>query len=83
MRFFSLVGVLTLSLPVYSTILQNGQVRDTNFLDTNYDGSLDEFQSYDATASEISYKGRWDSKQVSWWSYVAYSYMAVSTTPKW
>lgn len=54
---------------VSGTILQNGQVRITNFPDTRV-ASLDgaAYKSYDATATEISYKGRWDSKKVSFWA---------------
>lgn len=50
------------------TILQNGQVRITNYPDTKIDVSSYEFKTYDADATELSYKGRWDSKKVSWWS---------------
>ncbi|KAI1401585.1 SGNH hydrolase-type esterase domain-containing protein [Hypoxylon fuscum] len=50
------------------TILQNGQVRTTNYPDTKIDVSSYDFQSYNANATELSYKGRWDSKKVSWWS---------------
>lgn len=51
-----------------ATILQNGQVRETNFPDTRIDPSRQSFKTYPADAKEISYKGRWDSKHVSWWS---------------
>jgi hypothetical protein len=51
-----------------ATILQNGQVRETNFPDTRADLSAHSFKTYSANAKEISYKGRWDSKHVSWWS---------------
>ncbi|KAI6089065.1 SGNH hydrolase-type esterase domain-containing protein [Hypoxylon rubiginosum] len=50
------------------TILQNGQVRVTDYPDTKVDASSYDFQTYNADAAEISYKGRWDSKKVSWWS---------------
>lgn len=59
---------LSLVSQISATILQNGQVRDTNFLDTRIDPSAYSFKSYPANATEISYKGRWDSKYVSWWS---------------
>jgi hypothetical protein len=59
---------LTIVSRVSATILQNGQVRATNFPDTRIDPSAYSFRTYPANASEISYKGRWDSKYVSWWS---------------
>jgi hypothetical protein len=59
---------LTLLSQASATILQNGQVRATNFPDTRIDPSAYSFKTYPADAREISYKGRWDSKHVSWWS---------------
>ncbi|OTB15330.1 hypothetical protein K445DRAFT_318164 [Daldinia sp. EC12] len=50
------------------TILQNGQVRITDYPDTKIDISSYDFRTYDENATELSYKGRWDSKKVSWWS---------------
>ncbi|KAL4907761.1 hypothetical protein BDW74DRAFT_148067 [Aspergillus multicolor] len=52
-----------------ATIMENGQPRldpwpgqlSTIDLDSSW-------RSYDADAPEISYKGRWDSKHISWWS---------------
>ena len=52
------------------TILQNGQVRDTNYPNTIFNGSTAQFSTYLPNATELSYKGRWDSKYISWWSYV-------------
>lgn len=49
------------------TILQNGQVRDTDYPDTRIDPEDYSFNTYLPNATEISYKGRWDSKYVSWW----------------
>ncbi|GAB1311692.1 GDSL-like Lipase/Acylhydrolase-like protein [Madurella fahalii] len=59
---------LTFLSQVSGTILQNGQVRVTNFPNTRIDASDYSFTTYQPNASEISYKGRWDSKYVSWWS---------------
>lgn len=59
---------LTLLSQASATILQNGQARLTNFPDTRIDPSAFSFKTYPADATEISYKGRWDSKHVSWWS---------------
>ncbi|KAI1472530.1 SGNH hydrolase-type esterase domain-containing protein [Daldinia caldariorum] len=50
------------------TILQNGQVRITDYPDTKIDISSYDFRTYDANVTELSYKGRWDSNKVSWWS---------------
>ncbi|KAI1851153.1 hypothetical protein JX265_013271 [Neoarthrinium moseri] len=60
--FLGLLAVVT------GTILQNGQVRITNFPDTKIDLSSYMLETYDANATEVSYKGRWDSKKISWWS---------------
>lgn len=49
------------------TILQNGQVRITDYPDTKIDPSAYSFTTYQPNASEISYKGRWDASYVSWW----------------
>lgn len=61
-------GLLPYGLVVEGTILQNGQVRDVIFPDTKINASEHEFETYPADASELSYKGRWDSNKVSWWS---------------
>ncbi|KAH6628381.1 Lipase, GDSL-like protein [Chaetomium tenue] len=53
---------------VSATILQNGQVRETNFPNTRIGRSAHSFKTYPPNAPEISYKGRWDSQHVSWWS---------------
>ncbi|RYP02888.1 hypothetical protein DL764_005544 [Monosporascus ibericus] len=53
---------------VEGTILQNGQVRDTNFPNTKVDITDYDFETYPADAPELSYKGRWDSMKVSWWA---------------
>ncbi|KAF3766940.1 hypothetical protein M406DRAFT_337842 [Cryphonectria parasitica EP155] len=50
------------------TILQNGQVRTTDYPNTEIDPSTYNFTTYPPNATEISYKGRWDSQYVSWWS---------------
>lgn len=67
---FSSLAIFGLSLAarVSATILQNGQVRETSFPDTRIDPADYSFKTYPANATEISYKGRWDSKYVSWWS---------------
>lgn len=70
MLSFSRLALFGLSLlsEVSATILQNGQSRVTHFPDTRIDPSAYSFTTYPADAKEISYKGRWDSKHVSWWS---------------
>ncbi|CZR51673.1 related to GDSL-like lipase/acylhydrolase domain protein [Phialocephala subalpina] len=51
-----------------STILQNGQVRITDYPNTVLSASTAQFKTYPPNATELSYKGRWDSKYISWWS---------------
>lgn len=51
-----------------STILQNGQVKVTDYPDTRIDLSEGSWRTYGANATEIHYIGRWDSKHVSHWS---------------
>lgn len=56
-------------LPVSATILQNGQVREDPYPGQAANITLDaSWRTYDASADEIAYKGRWDSKHISWWS---------------
>jgi len=62
------LGMLPL---VAGTILMNGQVKQTNYPNTKVDLTGTSFTTYPANATEISYQGRWDSKHVSWWSYVS------------
>jgi len=69
MRFLtSFLAVLSCASAL---ILQNGQPRDNPYpgqatlLTT---ASSKAWKSYSPSASEISYKGRWDSKHISWWS---------------
>lgn len=50
------------------TILENGHVRQTDYADTKIDLSAYDFTTYPNNATEISYKGRWDFKKVSWWA---------------
>ncbi|KAH8597932.1 GDSL-like Lipase/Acylhydrolase-like protein [Bisporella sp. PMI_857] len=69
MRFLSFVGtVISLAGTVSSTILQNGQVRITNYPNTTINPASYEWKTYSPDATELSYKGRWDSKHISWWS---------------
>lgn len=65
-----LISYLSLGLVsfVSSTILDNGHPRETNFLNTLIDPSEYSFTTYAADAPELSYKGRWDSKHISWWT---------------
>lgn len=53
---------------VHATILQNGQVRDVHFPNTLSTASLTNWKTYAPNSKELSYKGRWDSKYISWWS---------------
>lgn len=55
-----------------ATILQNGQVRTTAYPNITIPAILGDHNSswttYGPGASELSYKGRWDEKYISWWS---------------
>ncbi|KAH7122376.1 acetylxylan esterase [Dendryphion nanum] len=54
-----------------SVILQNGQVRETNFLDTkiaSVGANSSSWTTFGPNATELSYKGRWDDKHISWWA---------------
>jgi hypothetical protein len=53
---------------VAGTILQNGQVRETNYPDTKVDLADGSYKTYGNDAGEITYMGRWDSKKLSWWA---------------
>jgi outer membrane murein-binding lipoprotein Lpp len=70
MRLKIWAWALALGSIVEGTILQNGQVREVNFPNTKVDVAASKFKTYNADAAELSYKGRWDSKKVSFWSYV-------------
>ncbi|ORY67622.1 Lipase, GDSL-like protein [Pseudomassariella vexata] len=64
----TVLPLLGLIASASATILQNGQVKITDYPDTKVDPSAYAFETYEADAFEISYKGRWDSKKISWWS---------------
>lgn len=68
MMLSTLAAGLSLLALGTATILQNGQVRDTNYPDTKISFSNGSFHTYDAGAEEIHYMGRWDSKHISYWS---------------
>ncbi|KAI2886200.1 CAZyme family CE2 [Aspergillus niger] len=64
------IYALSWALQASATILQNGQVREDPYPGQAKAISLDNgsWRTYQPDASEIAYKGRWDSKHVSWWS---------------
>ncbi|KAK1973384.1 GDSL-like Lipase/Acylhydrolase [Colletotrichum cereale] len=64
----SLATVLACVSAATATILENGRPRVTDFADTKVDLAAGDYKTYDADAPEISYKGRWDSKKISWWA---------------
>ncbi|KAK1142612.1 hypothetical protein N8T08_007416 [Aspergillus melleus] len=67
--FLTLLFLLVNAFQVSSTILENGQPRLDPYPGQAPNISLDKsWKSYGPEASEIAYKGRWDSKYVSWWS---------------
>ncbi|KAJ5805959.1 Esterase SGNH hydrolase-type subgroup [Penicillium pulvis] len=52
-----------------ATILQNGQVKEDPYPGQAPVISLDDsWRNYAPDVPEIAYKGRWDSKHISWWS---------------
>jgi hypothetical protein len=53
-----------------ATILENGRPRETNYPDTTITSVVKNsaWRTYAPSAPEISYKGRWDSKHISWWA---------------
>lgn len=53
-----------------ATIYQNQQVRITDYPNTaiNSVTSNSSWTTYAPNAPELSYKGRWDAKHISWWS---------------
>lgn len=70
MKFLSsLLALLPLTL---ATILQNGQPRENPYPGqatlVAAESNSTAWKTYPADATEISYKGRWDSKHISWWS---------------
>lgn len=69
MRFLNLATAAFTSL-ASATILQNGQIRPNDYPNTaitlsSYNSS---WHTYSPSAPELSYKGRWDEKHISWWS---------------
>ncbi|KAF2741185.1 acetylxylan esterase [Polyplosphaeria fusca] len=66
-----LLCFVSLLPPSLSTILQNGQARDTRFVDSriaSIDANTTAWKTYGPNATELAYKGRWDSKHISWWA---------------
>lgn len=66
------VGLAALISLTSATILQNGQVRPTNYPNTTIpsisNSDTSEWTTFSPGADELSYKGRWDDKYISWWS---------------
>lgn len=70
MRLSTLVKCILAPVLASATMLQNGQIRDTAFANTSIASvnSNSNWTSYGPNATEISYKGRWDTQHISWWS---------------
>jgi hypothetical protein len=69
MKLSSIYGTIVAAASLASaTIWQNDQVRITDYPDTVIDPSGYQLNSYPPNATELSYKGRWDSKFISWYS---------------
>lgn len=61
--------LISWALVASATILENGQVRENAYPGQLQPVTLDDsWRNYPADAPEISYKGRWDSQHISWWS---------------
>ena len=70
MRALSIFATLLVTL-TSAEILQNGQRRENPYPGQATSISVQgnsTWKQYPASASELSYKGRWDSKYISWWS---------------
>lgn len=68
MLLSSVLYGLGLVSAVAGTILQNGQVRETNYPNTQVNLEDGSYEAYDSHAKEITYLGRWDSKKISYWA---------------
>ncbi|KAH0284809.1 acetylxylan esterase [Aureobasidium namibiae CBS 147.97] len=68
MGLSTLVKCILAPVLASATILQNGQVRDTVFANTSIASVNSNWTSYPPNTTEISYKGRWDTQHISWWS---------------
>lgn len=64
----SLATLMLCASAVTATILENGRPRITDFPDTKVNLADGQYETYNADVEEISYKGRWDSKMISWWA---------------
>jgi hypothetical protein len=84
MRWLSTLAVLALfsigECSVKRSIVQNGQVKPTNYPNTAINAAAYALHSYPANASELAYKGRWDSKKVSWWAWVVLDQAQAAST---
>jgi len=61
-------GIVAFASLAHATILQNGQARITDYPNTVIDPTAYKWNTYPPSTKELAYKGRWDSKHVSWWS---------------
>jgi len=69
MKLLSVFSSVTAAASLASaTIWQNDQIRIIDYPNTTIDPSGYKFSSYPPNATELSYKGRWDSQFISWYS---------------
>ncbi|KAF1962933.1 acetylxylan esterase [Byssothecium circinans] len=68
-------GLAFLAAFATATIYENGHERETHFVETkiasigsNNTQYSTQWTTYGPNATELSYKGRWDSRHVSWWA---------------
>lgn len=75
MRAIAFLLLFTWLFTASGTILENGQARLNPYPGQAEIITLDKktWRNYKPSAKEISYKGRWDDKHISWWSYVPQS----------
>ncbi|KAL1846696.1 hypothetical protein Plec18170_008986 [Paecilomyces lecythidis] len=65
-------SLLSWSLCATATILENGHERLDPWPGQAQKIELNEtWTSYGPDVPQISYKGRWDSQHISWWSFVS------------
>ncbi|PVI07148.1 Lipase, GDSL-like protein [Periconia macrospinosa] len=71
MKVFSLCALVSLCTLTAATIYENGRERPTRFIDTkiaSLGSNATAWSTYGPNATELSYKGRWDSQHISWWA---------------
>lgn len=71
MKLLAACQLASLAALSAATIFENGRERETHFVDTRVaaiTANTTGWKTYGPNATELSYKGRWDSRHVSWWA---------------